>query len=154
MYVSYVTVFEMTFAADFSNEDELDAPYALAAPRTVEREAALSELDQMSAAMVAEHGLLNHAQAGLLLGVSKKRIGELVRLGKLTRFDFLGRTYVSVREVRERYHQELKAGRPKRPIVVRAVASVKAALETDAVQLKRGGYAVPREKTKRKGKAK
>ena len=72
----------------------------------------------MSAAMVAEHGLLNHAQAGLLLGVSKKRIGELVRLGKLKRFDFLGRTYVSVREVRERYHQELKAGRPKRCSIV------------------------------------
>ena len=55
-------------------------------------------------------------QAGVLLGVSVKRIGELVRLGKLRRFDFLGRTYVSVREVRERYHQELKAGRPKRGI--------------------------------------
>jgi len=42
----------------------------------------------------------------------------------------------------------------KRPIVVRAVASVKAALETEAVQLKLGGYAGPYEKAKRKGKAK
>lgn len=144
----------MTFTADVFTPDEYDSPYAQGAPRTQEREQALSELDKMSAAMVAEHGLLNHAQAGLLLGVSKKRIGELVRLGKLKRYDFLGRTYVSVREVRERNHQELKAGRPKQPIVARAVASVKAALKTDAAQAKLGGYAGPYEKAKRKGKAK
>ena len=153
-YVSYVTVSPMTFSSHSSTEGEDDSPYAHGAPHTEERERALSELDQMSAAMVEQHGLLNHAQAGLLLGVSKKRIGELVRLGKLSRFDFLGRTYISVREVRERYHQELKAGRPKRPIVVRAMASVKAAPETDAVQLKLGGYAGPYAKAKRKGKAK
>ena len=95
-----------------------------------------------------------HVQAALLLGVSVKRIGELVRLGKLRRFDFLGRTYVSVREVRDRYRQELKAGRPKRSVVERAVASVKAALKTDAAQAKLGGYAGAYEKAKRKGKAK
>jgi hypothetical protein len=144
----------MTFTADVFTPEEYDSPYAQGAPRTQEREQALSELDEMSAAMVAEHGLLNHAQAGLLLGVSKKRIGELVRLEKLKRFDFLGRTYVSVREVRERYHQELKAGRPKRGLAQSAVASVKAALETDAAQAKLGGYAGPYEKAKRKGKAK
>ena len=134
--------------------EEFGSPYAEGAPRTKERELARSELDLMSGAMVEEEGLLNHVQAGLLLGVSVKRIGELVRLGKLRRFDFLGRTYVSVREVRERYHQELKAGRPKRPVVARAVASVKAALKTDAAQAKLGGYAGPYEKAKRKGKAK
>jgi len=42
----------------------------------------------MSGAMVEEEGLLNHVQAGLLLGVSVKRIGELVRLGKLRRFAY------------------------------------------------------------------
>jgi len=134
--------------------DEFGSRYAAGAPRTEAREQARSELDLMSGAMVEEEGLLNHVQAGLLLGVSVKRIGELVRLGKLRRFDFLGRTYVSVREVRERYHQELKAGRPKRPNVVRAVASVKAALKTDAAQAKLGGYAGPYEKAKKKGKAK
>jgi len=139
---------------DVFTPDEYDSPYAQGSPRTQEREQALSELDEMSAAMVAEHELLTHAQVGLLLGVSKKRIGELVRLGKLKRFDFLGRTYVSVREVRERYHQELKAGRPKRSVVERAVASVKAALETDSSQIKLGGYGGPYEKAKRKGKAK
>jgi len=144
----------MTLADDLGDNDELEARYAQGAQRTVEREQALSELEEMSAAMVEHHGLLNHAQAGLLLGVSKKRIGELVRLGKLNRFDFLGRTYVSVREVRERYHQELKAGRPKQAAVARAVASVKAALKTDAAQAKLGGYAGPYEKAKRKGKAK
>lgn len=111
--------------------------------RREEREEARRELAAMSEAMVEEQGLLNHSQAGLLLGVSVKRIGELVRLDKLTRFDFLGRTYVSVREVRERYRQDLKAGRPKRGLAQRAVASVKAALKTDAAQAKLGGYAAP-----------
>jgi len=106
----------------------------------------------MSKAMVEEQGLLNHVQAALLLGVSVKRIGELVRLGKLRRFDFLGRTYVSVREVRERYRQEVKAGRPKRSVVERAVASVKAALKNDSAQMDLGGYAGPYEKAKRKVK--
>lgn len=126
--------------------DESGSPYAEGASRTEEREKARSELDLMSGAMVEEQGFLNHAQAGLLLGVSVKRIGELVRLGKLRRFDFLGRTYVSVREVRERYHQELKAGRPKRGLAQSAVASVKAALKSDAAQAKLGGYAGPHEK--------
>ena len=125
-----------------------------AATRSREQDNARKELDAMSAAMIEEEGLLNHAQAALLLGVSVKRVFELVRLGKLKRFDFLGRTYVSVREVRNRYREELKAGRPKRPIVVRAVASVKAALKTDAAQAKMGGYAGAYEKAKRKGKAK
>lgn len=112
------------------------------------RARAREELAEMSEAMVKEQGLLNHAQAGLLLGVSVKRIGELVRLGKLERYDFLGRTYVSVREVRARYAQELKAGRPKESVAKRAVASVKAALKTDAAQAKLGGYAGPYVKQK------
>ena len=124
------------------------------AAAAAERETARAEVDGMSDAMVEEQGLLNHVQAALLLGVSVKRIGELVRLGKLKRFDFLGRTYVSVREVRERYHQELKAGRPKRGLAQSTVASVKAALKTDAAQAKLGGYAGPYEKAKRKRKAK
>jgi hypothetical protein len=119
-----------------------------------ERNNARRDLDAMSAAMIEEEGLLNHAQAALLLGVSVKRVCELVRLGKLNRFDFLGRTYVSVREVRNRYKEELKAGRPKRGLAQSAVASVKAALKTDAAQAKLGGYAGPYEKAKRKRKAK
>ena len=122
--------------------------------RNRECENARKELDAMSAAMIEEEGLLNHAQAALLLGVSVKRVFELVRLNKLKRFDFLGRTYVSVREVRERYKEELKAGRPKRGVAQSAVASVKAALKTDAAQAKLGGFAGPYEKARRKGRAK
>jgi hypothetical protein len=80
----------------------------------------------MSETMVREKGHLNYAQARLLLDVSTKRISELVRLGKINRFDFLGRTYVSVREVGERYQQELKAGRSRRAVGKRVVASIKA----------------------------
>ena len=143
----------MNMAIDSSMPDAFASAHAEETRRT-EREQARRELDAMSKAMVDEEGLLNHAQAGLLFGHSVKRVGELVRLGKLTRFDFLGRTYVSVREVRERYQQDLKAGRPKQGLAQRAVASVKAALKTDAAQAKLGGFAGPYEKEKLKQKRK
>lgn len=118
--------------------------FALQSPardRAAARREAYGELQEMSEAMVREKGLLNYAQAGLLLDVSTKRISELVRLGTLRRFDFLGRTYVSMRDIGKRYQQELKAGRPARSIGKRAAASIKAAFKTDRVQAKLGGYA-------------
>src|SRR5947209_512140 len=90
------------------------------ADRAAARLEAYAELQEMSDAMVRERGLLNYAQAGLLLDVSTKRISELVRLGKLRRFDFLGRTYVSMSEVGKRYQQELKTGRPPQGVAKRA----------------------------------
>lgn len=124
------------------------------ADRAVARERALRELQEMSDAMVDEKGLLNHAQAGLLLDVSTKRVGELVRLGKLKRFDFGGRTYVSMREVGARYQQELKAGRPPIKKSKQIIASVKAAFKTDKGQLKVGGYAGPSVKAEHEAKKK
>lgn len=123
--------------------------FALAAAAQ-DREAARlkvkSDLERMSAAMVKEKGLLNHAQAGLMLGVSTKRVGELVRLGKLTDFEFLGRKYVSMRELCDRNKQEAKAGRPMRPKGERIMASVKAAIKTDKNQFRLRGYAGPYQK--------
>jgi hypothetical protein len=119
---------------------------ALRAPRAdraAARAQAYAELQEMSEAMVREKGLLNYAQAALLLDVSTKRVSELVRTGKLRRFDFLGRAYVSMREVGERYQQDLKAGRPRRSVGKRAVASIKAALKTDRAQAKLGGFRGP-----------
>lgn len=116
---------------------------ALQADRAAARAEMQRELQEMSDAMVTEKGLLNHAQTALLLDVSTKRIGELVRLGKLTRFDFLGRTYVSMTEVRDRYRQELKVGRPPLKKGKEFVSRVKAAFKTDKVQAKLGGYAGP-----------
>lgn len=132
---------DMTDAAGYAEADDA---------RREECERARSELAAMSEAMIEEKGLLNHAQAALLLDVSVKRIGELVRLGKLRRFDFLGRTYVSVREVQDRYRQDLKAGRPKQNFLQRSTASIKAALKTDAAQARLGGFGGPHEKAKRK----
>ncbi|MFN0129825.1 MAG: hypothetical protein ACKV19_24435 [Verrucomicrobiales bacterium] len=120
--------------------------------RRLAREAAKAEFEEMSRTMVEQEGLLNHAQGALLLDVSTKRIGELVRLGKLSRFDFMGRTYVSMKEVRARGRMELQAGRPKRSLVQKVVTSLKAAAKTDSVQLKHGGFAGPYEKDKAKGK--
>lgn len=116
--------------------------------RAAERAEMLKELQRMSDAMVEEKGLLNHAQAALMLDVSTKRVGELVRLGKLTRFDFLGRTYVSMREIWERNKQELRAGRPPRRLGKKIAASLKAAVQTDSLQARLGGYAGPYEKAR------
>lgn len=106
----------------------------------------------MSKVMVREEGLLNHAQAALLLDVSARRVAELVELGKLQRFDFLGRTYVSVREIRDRRQADVKAGRPKRGVVRRLAASLKAFAKTDKLQVAQGGFAGPYEKAKAKRK--
>jgi hypothetical protein len=121
---------------------------ARSADRAAERAEMRRELQRMSDAMVAEKGLLNHAQAALILDVSTKRVGELVRQGKLKRFDFLGRTYVSMQEIWERNRHELRAGRPPRPIRRRIAASLKAAVQTDSLQARLGGYAGPYVKEK------
>jgi hypothetical protein len=119
----------------------------------VKRKEELSrELDEMSAVMVAQEGLLNHSQAALLLDITPARLTELVNLGKLTRYDFLGRTYVSVKEVKVRREQDLKAGRPVRNLAQKVAVGIKAALKTDAVQAKQGGFAGPYEKAKSRRK--
>ena len=111
--------------------------------RALARQQALDELPGMSAAMVAEEGLLNYAQAALLLNVSVKRINELVRQRKLDPFPFFGRTYVSVKQVRERYREGLKAGFPPLTKGKQLLASLKAAAKTDRHQARLGGYAGP-----------
>ena len=116
---------------------------AARADRAVARAQAYAELQEMSKAMVQEKGLLNYAQAALLLDVSTKRVSELVRTGKLKSFDFLGRRYVSMREVGQRYQQDLKAGRPPVSTGRKALVGLKAALKTDRVQAKLGGFAGP-----------
>ena len=132
----------MTFAASASSEIS----------QARERDRLRDEMEAMSTTMVAEEGLLNHAQAALLLDVSARRIAELVELGKLRRFDFLGRTYVSVREIRERRNADVKAGRPPRGVLKRVVVGVKAALKTDKLQAMQGGVSGPYEKAKAKRK--
>jgi hypothetical protein len=116
--------------------------------RAKRKEELSRELDDMSAVMVREEGLLNHSQAALLLDITPARLTELVNLGKLTRYDFLGRTYVSVREVKNRREQDLKAGRPVRNLAQKVAVGIKAAFKTDAVQAKQGGFAGPYEKAK------
>jgi hypothetical protein len=119
---------------------------AAPADRAAARQDAERQMKKMSDAMVEEKGLLNHAQAALLLDVSTKRVGELVRLGKLTDFAFLGRKYVSMREIWDRNRQQLKAGRPPMPRGKRIAVSVKAALKHDALQVQQGGFAGPYER--------
>src|SRR6266513_1396421 len=122
-----VTVTEMTEAL-LSSTFMLQSSVA---DRARARADASKEFQRMSAAMVEEKGLLNHAQAALLLDVSTKRVGELVRLGKLTDFTFLGRKYVSMREVWDRNKQDLKAGRRPRRMGQRLPGRAKATARTD-----------------------
>jgi hypothetical protein len=158
-YVIDITVSELqvtTMAATFSSTLALRADPD---DRAEARRRAEEEFRAMSDAMVKEKGLLNHAQAALLLDVSTKRVGELVKLGKLRDFTFLGRKYVSMREVRERNEQELKAGRPRMPAGKRIKASLKAALAHDSLQVRQGGFQGPyqrklREDQKRASKGK
>lgn len=77
----------------------LDVAEPIAQTPKKRRASIKSELKAMSKAMVEEEGLLNHSQAGFVLDISARRVAELVELGTFTRFDFLGRTYVSLREV-------------------------------------------------------
>ena len=97
--------------------------------RALAREEAWQQVEKMSEAMIEEKGLLNHAQAALLLDVSTRRVGELVRLRKLTDFTFLGRKYVSMREVWDRNKQDLKAGRRPRRMGQRLPAQSKGAAQ-------------------------
>jgi hypothetical protein len=95
----------------------------------------LTQLRQMSRVSEQEEGLLNHAQAAVVLEVSTRRVGELVELGKLTRHNFLGRTYVSVREVLERREADVKAGRPRRSIAQRIRTAAKVVGSYDPVNV-------------------
>ena len=140
-YLTSVTFSEVTVTEMSAIASSTLALQARPSDRAAARAQAYAELQEMSKAMVEEKGLLNYAQAALLLDVSTKRISELVRLRKLKPFDFLGRRYVSMREVGQRYQQDLKAGRPGRRVGKRAVASIRAAFKTDSAQAKLGGYA-------------
>ena len=94
----------------------------------------LAELRQMSRITMREEGLLNHAQAAIVLDVSTRRVGELVELGHFTRFDFLGRTYVSLREVLVRREADVKAGRPRKTMMRRIADTAKTVAKYDPVQ--------------------
>jgi len=94
----------------------------------------LQEFEAMSKMMMGEEGLLSPSQAGLVLEVSARRVSELMELGKLTRHDFLGRTYVSAREVRARREMDLKAGRPSRNTLAKLKLTANAVAQFDAAQ--------------------
>ena len=110
------------------------------------------ELEAMSDVMVREKGLLNVQQTAILLDVSRERVYELMELGKLKRYEFTGRVYLSYVEVQERREQDIKAGRPRRGVLETMVVGLKAAAESDKTQLKQGGFRGPYEKAKRKRK--
>jgi hypothetical protein len=139
----YTTSLTITSIPGIGMSTIVSSTFALrAAPenRAAARKEAWQQVEKMSETMIEEKGLLNYAQAALLLDVSTKRVRELVRLGKLTDFTFLGRKYVSMREVCDRNKQDRKAGRPARPMEQRLPGRSKEAAKTDA-QASLGEYA-------------
>ena len=93
----------------------------------------------MAKTMLEQGGLFNVAQAAISLDLSRERVYELLDLGKLDKFEFLGRIYLSVREVNARRESDVKAGRPARTFTQKLKATLKAAVATDAGQVKLGG---------------
>jgi hypothetical protein len=125
---------------------------AAAASKEASKPDSVRELEEMSAVMVEERGLLNPPQAAILLEVSRERVYELMELGKLKRYEFTGRIYLSFAEVQKRREEDIKAGRPRRNVLGRAALGLKAAAKTDKTQAKQGGFAGPYEKAKQKRK--
>jgi hypothetical protein len=69
---------------------------------------------------------VNLTQGGFILGRSKQLVQRLVAQRRLTPFDFFGRTYLSVRELKEFQRVERLPGRPwgKRVVVAAKMAAV------------------------------
>jgi hypothetical protein len=112
----------------------------------------LEQFNEMSEEMVRQKGLLNVIQAGTYLEVSRERIYELMERKILDRYDFLGRVYLSFKQVQQRRRDDIQAGRPKASLARRVAISIKAATQTDPIQAKQGGYAGPVYRRKRKNK--
>jgi hypothetical protein len=99
----------------------------------------LRELRQMRKEMSEQEGLLNHSQAALFLDVTPARVTELVNLGTLRRFDFLGRTYVSVKQVMERRKRDVGTGRPRGGKLAALALTAKVLARNDPAQWVQGG---------------
>jgi hypothetical protein len=109
------------------------------------REEQSEELQRMRRVTEREEGLVNIPQAAILLSVSRERVRELMVLGTLSRHEFLGHIYLSFREVTQRREQDVKGGRPKRNVLQRIGIGLQAAVHTDILQAKQGGFAGPYE---------
>jgi len=71
-----------------------------------------SQLERFSRASAEQQGLVNLTQGGVILGRSKQLVQRLVSQGRLTPFEFFGRTYLSVRELKDFQKVERVPGRP------------------------------------------
>ena len=94
----------------------------------------IAELSRMREAMASENGLFNAAQAALFLDVSRERIYELMELGMLKKYEFLGRIYLSCKELDGRRDADIKAGRPLRSTAQKVKVAMKTVMATDLAQ--------------------
>jgi hypothetical protein len=61
-----------------------------------------------------EGGFLTTVQAAIILDVTRQRVVQLIEAGQLKTWEFLGKRYVSAREVAARRAADVKSGRPAR----------------------------------------
>lgn len=86
-----------------------------------------SQLARFSKISGDEHGLVSISQGGYILGRSKQLVHRLVAQRRLTTFKFFGRTYLSVKELKEFHKMERLPGRP---LGKRLIAATKLATAT------------------------
>lgn len=77
--------------------------------------------ERMQAIVEVEGLLVPPVLAGKLLGVSKQRVDELMKVGRLKRVDWEGHPFVTENSLHEYARSERKGGRPPK---VRTVAQV------------------------------
>jgi hypothetical protein len=89
---------------------------APAKPRKGSKGYLLWELGEFRKANHAHGCLLTQQQAALILDISHQRVRELLTQGKLTSFEFFGRTYCSEKEITARRNADLSAGTKRRGV--------------------------------------
>ena len=102
--------------------------------KPVTKEQAADEVREFARLNREEECLLSFVQAGLLLGVSKQRVTQLVEAGHLKTYRFFGREYLSCKEVTARRQTDLKNGRPKRSLAQRAAVAARLMVTQDRHQ--------------------
>lgn len=119
----------------------LDFPQEQAAtpPRRESKAEQRKKLERVSEVMVREEGLFNVAQSAIFLDVSRDRVYELLDLKMLTKYEVLGRIYISFKELKARRAADVKAGRPPRTLGQKVKIALKTTVKTDFVQFLNGG---------------
>jgi hypothetical protein len=88
-------------------------PWLIEVPTRAITKTVRQEWQEFTSDCEAEKGLILASTASKILRVSTQRVYELISLGKLTKFQHLGHSWVSCSELMHRLSAPTKPGRPK-----------------------------------------